>query len=78
MGEYEKIWYNIYIEARCEIMIKTNLNSERILASVTASSSFEGLNPSRHSNVVSQEYMSDKISGEEAIRKINEFYSIKR
>lgn len=59
-------------------MIKSNMSSERILASVTASSSFEGLNPSRHSNMISQEYMNNKISGEEAIKKINEFYSSKR
>lgn len=54
------------------------MSSERILASVTASSSFEGFNPSRHSNTISEEYMSNKITGEEAIKKINEFYSIKR
>lgn len=59
-------------------MYKTNMSSERILASVTASSSFEGFNPSRHSNTISEEYMSNKITGEEAIKKINEFYSIKR
>ena len=59
-------------------MKKTKLNSERVLACVTASTSFEGMNPSKHSDIISKEYITGKVSGEEAIAKIKSYYERKR
>ncbi len=59
-------------------MKKTKLNSEQVLACVTASTSFEGINPSEHSNRVSKDYLTGKISGEDAIAEIVSYYAGKR
>jgi len=59
-------------------MKKTKLNSEKVLACVTASTSFEGMEPSRHSDMISKQYISGKLTGEEAIAKIKSYYLRKR
>ncbi len=56
-------------------MKKTKLSTQRVLECVTASNAFEGLQPSEHSDLIANQYITGQITGEEAISIIKEHYS---
>jgi len=55
-------------------MKKTILSPERVLQTVQASSSFEGLFPTQRSNELGRAYLKGEITGAEALKRIKDSY----
>lgn len=59
-------------------MKKTILSPERVLQTVQASSSFEGLYPTQRSNELGHAYLRGEITGADALKQIWDSYPQKR
>ena len=57
------------------LLKKSMLNTNRIIESVVASLSFEGLKPSEQAQMLGKQYLEDKISSTEAVTRIKAMHA---
>ena len=57
------------------LLKKSMLNTNRIIESVVASLSFEGLVPSEQARILGKQYLEDKISSTEAVARVKAMHA---